>query len=57
VGALAAVLWWRVGGLLTGLFAAMNLAAAFGSLSPLPSVDGEVILRELARLRRGRDSA
>jgi hypothetical protein len=35
----------------------MNLAAAFGSLSPLPSIDGEVILRELARLRRGRDSA
>ncbi len=48
-GAIALGVWAGVEGTLLLFFALVNLLVGFGVLLPFPSVDGEVIWRELRR--------
>lgn len=49
IGLLALLLWVVGGGPAALFFALVNLGFGFGSFAPIPSVDGEVIWRELRR--------
>ena len=49
VGVLALLVWWVSRDWVSAALAILNLGFAVGALAPVPSVDGEVIWRELRR--------